>query len=97
MAAIRVEEQDEGVRLAGELGTDTVPGVLKQIDGWLGADTPVIDLGGITRADSAGAALLLEIQRRARAAGRRVRFCNAPEQLQAILLFCALEQILEVE
>lgn len=95
-------EQDEhGVRLSGELNAATVPTLLKQVGGWFGgssaagsADDLAVDLAGITRADSAGVALLLEIQRRAGATGRGVAFLHAPEQMQAIIGFCALDQVL---
>lgn len=99
-------EQDEhGVRLSGELNAATVPTLLKQVGGWFGGSSAAgsaddlavdlaVDLAGITRADSAGVALLLEIQRRAGATGRGVAFLHAPEQMQAIIGFCALDQVL---
>ncbi|MDN5937036.1 MAG: STAS domain-containing protein [Salinisphaera sp.] len=90
----RVDRQADGVYLGGQLNAVTVPGLLPQIDDWLNAKAPMIDLAGIERSDSSGAALLLEVARRARAASAQVLFRNPPSQLRAIIAFCGLEQIL---
>ncbi len=44
-----------------------------------------IDLQHVTRADSAGLALMLEWQRTARLAGGRIEFVGMPEQLRALI------------
>jgi phospholipid transport system transporter-binding protein len=53
-----------------------------------------VDLGGITRADSAALALLLELTREARAAGRELRCLRAPEQLQRLAGFFGVTDVL---
>jgi len=58
----------------------------------LGAVT--VDLGQVTRADSAGLALLLEWLRLGRAAGRPVRFTNLPDKLRGIARLSGVEQLL---
>jgi phospholipid transport system transporter-binding protein len=57
----------------------------------------VFDLARITRADSAGVALLLEWQRRAKEAGIKLRFVNLPPQLQAIARVVGVDGILAVD
>jgi phospholipid transport system transporter-binding protein len=53
-----------------------------------------VDLGGVTRADSAGLALLLELARDARAAGRELRCTRAPEQLRRLAGFFGVTDVL---
>ena len=53
-----------------------------------------IDLGGVTRADSAGLALLLELARDARAAGRELRCTRVPEQLKRLAGFFGVTDVL---
>lgn len=53
-----------------------------------------VDLKGVTRSDSAGLALLLELAREARAAGRELRCSDAPEQLRRLAGFFGVSEIL---
>ncbi len=53
-----------------------------------------LDLGGVTRADSAGLALLLELSREARAAGRELRCLKPPEQLRRLAGFFGVTEVL---
>lgn len=97
MSPSQAEQDDQSVRLSGELNAASVPALLKRIDAWLtaaGSGDLAVDLAGVERADSAGVALLLEIQRRARAKRRGVSFLHPPEQMRAIIGFCALDQVL---
>lgn len=84
------------IDLHGELDADRVPDLLPSIKDWLSnaRDTLHIELGQIERADSAGAAFLLEVQRRAQSAGKTVEFSNPTDQMRAIIDFCALDQVL---
>lgn len=66
---------------------------------WLGrADAlsagPTLDLSQVTRADSAGLALLLELTRRARAQGRELHLVAPPPQLLQLARFFGLDGIL---
>lgn len=94
--AVHLEEGGDGNwKLAGELGFATVSGLLK--------DTPrrffeggnvQLDLSGITRADSAGLALLVEWLRESVDRGSSIDFLNMPEQLLSIAHVCGLADIL---
>lgn len=53
-----------------------------------------LDLKGVTRADSAGLALLLELSREARAAGRELKCTGAPEQLRRLAGFFGVSEVL---
>ena len=81
--------------LEGELNFSSVPTVLKSsAKGFLDGRDIKVDLKGVTRADSAGLALLVEWLRESKRAGKQVTFTNVPEQLLAIARLCGLDEIL---
>ncbi|WP_273456402.1 STAS domain-containing protein [Nevskia ramosa] len=53
-----------------------------------------LDLAGVTRADSAGLALLLELTRRAQALGKPLQLRNPPAQLVELSRFFGLDTLL---
>ncbi|MDP3295377.1 MAG: STAS domain-containing protein [Nevskia sp.] len=53
-----------------------------------------LDLAGVTRADSAGLALLLELTRRAQALGKPLQLRNPPAQLIELSRFFGLDTLL---
>lgn len=55
-----------------------------------------VDLSGVTRVDSAGAAFLLELTRRARKSGRTVEFVNLNPQLRGLLEFLQIDGVLKL-
>lgn len=55
-----------------------------------------IDLGGVTHCDSAGAALLLELQRQAQAQNRPLTFRNTPQQLRELLTFFGVDKLFKL-
>jgi phospholipid transport system transporter-binding protein len=81
--------------LQGELNFARVPQLLRQA-GEAGADG-VLDLGQVSRADSAGLALLLELSRRSRSQGRPLAIRNAAPQVRNLAGFFGLDQILRFE
>jgi len=88
--------RDNGVfALSGRMTFQTVPQFLAHTDEWLqsGAKTVTIDMQGVTLADSAGLALMLEWLQRARAAGRELVFTNLPEQLRQLIHVSGLHQV----
>jgi phospholipid transport system transporter-binding protein len=82
-------------KLSGDLGFGTVSRLLKVSRGnFSGAEAIEVDLAGVTRADSAGLALLVEWLRVAEQTGRPMSFVNMPAQMQSIARICGLEEIL---
>ena len=59
-----------------------------------GSGAVEVDLSGVTRSDSAGLAVLLELARAARARGRDIRFTHAPAQLQRLAEFFGVAALL---
>ncbi|TAK53852.1 MAG: STAS domain-containing protein [Gammaproteobacteria bacterium] len=55
----------------------------------------VVDLSGVTRADSAGLALLLEWSLTARSAGREIRYRNLPAEITALATLAEVRTLLE--
>lgn len=54
------------------------------------------DLADIGRMDSAGAAFLLELTRRAASAGKPLEFVNAGPQLRGLLQFLEIDGVLKL-
>jgi phospholipid transport system transporter-binding protein len=81
--------------LSGRMTFQTVPQFLARTDEWLKGDagTVTIDLQGVTLADSAGLALLLEWLQHARAAGREMVFTNIPDQVRDLIRVSGLTQV----
>jgi phospholipid transport system transporter-binding protein len=78
--------------LPNALSFSTVPALLPQAESLLASGS--LDLSGVTRADSAGISLLLELNRRAQARGVQLRITGANEQIRSLLNFFGLDGIL---
>jgi len=89
---------DNRYAVVGELNMQTVPGIARQASAFLNGPhgEVTIDLSGVTRADSAGLALLLDWSRVARRQQYTLRFTNLPEQLMQIAKVSELDEILPV-
>jgi phospholipid transport system transporter-binding protein len=96
MDDVRLEDSSPGTwKLAGELGFATVSGLLKNTPRSFFEDGDIrLDLSGVTRADSAGLALLVEWLRESGNRGRSIVFLHMPEQMLSIARVCGLEEIL---
>jgi phospholipid transport system transporter-binding protein len=97
-ALYRLEAAGEGkFALAGVLGFSTVTALLKRSrELFDGQQTLAIDLKGVTQADSAGLALLLEWLSLARSSSRQIEFLNLPEQIRALARISEVETLLGV-
>ncbi len=93
-----LDRQDGHVAITGSLTFQTVPDFFTRSGEWFRETNGplVIDLAGVTLADSAGVALLLEWTRMARASGREIRFTNTPAQVRTQLEVNGLTQALGV-
>jgi len=90
--------EDGRFHLKGELSFQTVPKFFSaNRDIFKDADKDLhIDLDGISRADSAGIALLIEWQRQAQQQNLKISFYNIPSQLMAIARLSGVESILNL-
>ncbi|MDR3419601.1 MAG: STAS domain-containing protein [Nevskia sp.] len=81
--------------LEGELSFATVPQLLRQADALLAGG--ILDLSRVTRVDSAGLALLLELSRRSKSRGARLGIRGADPQILRLAGFFGLDQVLHFE
>jgi phospholipid transport system transporter-binding protein len=86
----------DAFEISGEMTFQSVPQFLLHTDEWLksNASKITIDLAGVTHADSAGLALLIEWLQRARAAQRAIVFTHMPDQMRELARVNGLEQVL---
>lgn len=96
MADARLIDKGDGYwLLEGELGFSSVPAVLEHAGvEMLGNAALKVDLKGVSRADSAGLALLVEWLRESERNGNQISFINVPVQLVSIARVCGLHEIL---
>jgi len=89
---------DGSVRVTGDLTFESVPLLYREMERRLPSSGPVrtIDLGGVTRADSAGLALLLEWQSRQRRRGRELTIHSAPANLLRLAGLCEAIDLLKL-
>lgn len=100
MAAVKLEQvNDDHYTLAGELTFENVPAVSNQsrvlFDAMQGE--VLINLANVSRADSAGLALLLDWLRNARARKVQLYFEELPEQLMRIARISELDKVLPLK
>jgi phospholipid transport system transporter-binding protein len=92
-----VESDDGSWLLQGDLDFSSVLSVLQHAGvNMLGNNQLRVDLKGVTRADSAGLALLVEWLRESEIAGNSIEFVNVPAQLLSIARVCGLDDILSL-
>ena len=91
-------DKDGCISLAGPMTFESVPFVYKEAENILqdGPATLLIDLSGITTADSAGLALLLEWQAMQRAASRDMEIRNAPSGLLSLARLCEADDVMKI-
>jgi phospholipid transport system transporter-binding protein len=99
MNTVRIEPAGDGrVRIEGELSFATVATLLTRMAALsAGQDDLGIDLQGVTRADSAGVALLVEWLRMARRENRKLHYLNMPAQMLAIARVSGLDVLLPLQ
>jgi phospholipid transport system transporter-binding protein len=95
--SVRIERQGARVEVHGELTFATVPGISPGSTLFPdGEPMWEADLTGVTRADSAGLALLVEWLREARRRGAELRIVQVPDQLLAIARVSGVAQLLSL-
>ncbi|MFP4080998.1 MAG: lipid asymmetry maintenance protein MlaB [Ectothiorhodospira sp.] len=96
--SVRLEEDPDGLRLVGPLTRGTVPDLWSLAPGRLhtGGTPCRVDLSGVTRADSAGVALLVAWMGR-RGGREGLVFSGVPEQMRPLIRLSDLEGVLPEE
>lgn len=73
--------------IEGELNNQTVPAISQQLTDLISnveGEIVVLDLALVTRSDSAGVALLVEVMQLAKSANLTLSFAHLPQQMQDI-------------
>lgn len=91
-----IQQQDGSFALQGEMTYANVPALVTHSGAWLASASNVvtIDMAGITRADSAGLALMLEWMKQAGEAGMEIRFFNIPDHLTRLIRVSGLSKVI---
>ncbi len=80
--------------IEGELTFASVRGWLDRADELVGSGR--VDLARVGKVDSAGAAFLLELTRRAQKSGAQLEFVNASQPLRGLLEFLQIDDVLKL-
>ena len=96
MSAATIQPQGAGrYALSGKLDFATVTSLLAQGRALLMSEAGIeMDLSGVTHADSAGLALLIEWLRQAKLQSRQLRYLNLPAQLQSLASISDVDDLL---
>lgn len=94
----RLDRSGDGrYALAGDLGFESAGAVLADGEAAFAREHEVtVDLSGVTDADSAGLAVLIEWTRAARSSGRRIRFLGMPARLGDIARISGVSDLLPI-
>ena len=95
-----IKHREQGTfAIEGELNMQTVPSISEQLSGVISdvtEKTITFDLSSVSRSDSAGVALLVEIMQLAKVADLILSFSNLPQQMQDIARVSGLLDILPI-
>ena len=96
MSDFDLRRSDDGrYGVAGEMTFDTAEQILRGSEAWFRDGTSLqVDLSQVTRADSAGLAVLLEWRALARSRGADVHYSGIPESLSAIAKTTEVEALI---
>ena len=95
-----IKQTDGTYIIDGELNMLTVPRAAKELIAILPTaqgEKLTIDLTAVSRTDSAGVALLVEVMQHAKAAKLSLSFLNLPQQMQEIAGISGLLDILPIQ
>lgn len=89
-----IRREGDRLLLLGEVTYQTVTGLLAQGPAAQGGGVAVVDMGGVTRADSSALALLLEWLRAAGRSSARLRVENLTPDLASLARLYGVEDLL---
>jgi phospholipid transport system transporter-binding protein len=91
-----IDFKDGRYYLQGPVTLDTVKGLLEDGARRFESEQSVLDLSGVTQADSSAVGLLLAWVRDARARGRGIKYVNLGENLRALISLYEVGEFLPV-
>ncbi|MGH8560251.1 MAG: STAS domain-containing protein [Methylococcales bacterium] len=98
MSCATIEKTDRGFSINGEMSFATVHRLLEvsQLLNFNSEPILEIDLGRVSRADSAGLTLVVEWMARAKRGNTDIRFRNIPKQMREIASMTEVDKILSL-
>jgi phospholipid transport system transporter-binding protein len=97
MSEVVIKGSNGHFEIDGELSFATVTELWRDgINLFSNCDDVHIDLGGVTRSDSAGLVLLVEWMRFLKERGNKIRFSSIPQQMLDIARVSSLDNILPI-
>ena len=99
MSDLQLKPSADGrLQLTGELNFKTVPPLAVNSKNLFDNNNHLnVDLDGVSRADSAGVALLIEWQRRAKKQNKSISFQNIPSQMLSIAKLSGVDELLSLK
>lgn len=95
MAGATVEREGDTLRVRGELNFASVADLWRTTGPLFATDPPArVDLGGVSHANSAGVALLVDWLSQANHRQQELVFLNVPAQMKAIIQVADLDEVL---
>jgi len=98
--SVKINKKQSGLyAIDGELNIQTVPGISKQLPeliAGLKEESLTFDLASVSRSDSAGVALLIELMQLAKMANLKLNFSHLPQQMKDIAGVSGLLDILPI-
>ena len=95
---INFDAESQLFHVSGELTLETAVAVVTETEGLFEKVAAIeVDLGGVSRSDSAGLALMINWMRLAHQADKRIRFHNLPAQMLAIAKASGLDEVLPLQ
>ena len=91
-----IREQDGVWRVEGAVKVDTAHTLLQEAEAIWAADQLVLDLSGISEADSAVVAVLLSWRRRAHRLGKKIEYLNPTDSVRSLISLYDVAELLFV-
>ena len=99
MQAKIITNENSNYAIEGELNNQTVPEVAQQLVALItsnSSENMTFDLSSVSRSDSAGVALLIDVMQQAKQADLTLLFSNLPQQMKDIAGLSGLLDILPI-
>jgi phospholipid transport system transporter-binding protein len=89
---------ENSLRVSGDLSFKTVPEFVSSNKNLFSSANSIdVDLSNVSRADSAGVALLIEWQRQAQKQKKSICFINIPSQMLSIVRLSGVDDLLSLK
>ena len=89
-----IRERDGRVYVGGPVTLENATVLLREMSKYIGREQRIIDFSEVTEIDSAAVSLMLELSRKARAAGGSVCFANLGDSITSLTDLYGVEDLI---